>query len=203
METLKKLFGSAARVKMMRLFLFNPDTAFESIDLRKKTRSQATSVRKEIHLLEKTGFVKNKSFIKEVYNKKSKKIKKKRVKGWMLNPKFEFLGPLRQLLINTELLSESEIGDRLKKVGRLKLVIVTGVLIQNNDSRVDMLIVGDNIKKGMLESAVELLESEIGTELRYTTFDTKDFKYRLNAYDKLIRDILDYPHQILLDKIGI
>lgn len=190
-------------MKIMRLFLFNPDMAYASDDMRKKTRTKAPTVRKEINMLEKIGFVKTKTFTREIYNKRTKRVKKERVKGWMLDQRFEFLGPLRQLLINTELLSDSEIGDRLKRVGKLKLIIVTGVLIQNQDSRVDMLVVGDNIKKGKLDGVIKLLESEVGTELRYTTFDTKDFKYRLNAYDKLIRDILDYPHQVLLDKIGI
>jgi len=29
-------------------------------------------------------------------------------------------------------------------------------------------------------------------------FDTKEFLYRLNMYDKLVRDILDFPNEILL-----
>ncbi|GAG51475.1 unnamed protein product [marine sediment metagenome] len=29
-------------------------------------------------------------------------------------------------------------------------------------------------------------------------FDTKEFFYRLNMYDKLIRDILDFPHEVVL-----
>jgi hypothetical protein len=42
------------------------------------------------------------------------------------------------------------------------------------------------------------LEAEIGAELVYAVFDTKEFIYRLNMYDKLVRDILDYPHEVLL-----
>jgi hypothetical protein len=37
-----------------------------------------------------------------------------------------------------------------------------------------------------------------GAELTYAVFDTKEFLYRLNMYDKLIRDILDYPHEVVL-----
>ena len=33
----------------------------------------------------------------------------------------------------------------------MKLVIVAGVFIKNNDSRVDLLIVGDNMKKRKIE----------------------------------------------------
>ena len=47
------------------------------------------------------------------------------------------------------------------------------------------------------------MESEIGKELRYAFFDTQEFKYRMSIYDKLVRDILDYPHTVLVDKMGI
>jgi hypothetical protein len=47
------------------------------------------------------------------------------------------------------------------------------------------------------------MEAEIGKELRYAYFSTDEFRYRLSMYDKLIRDILDYPHRVLLDKLGI
>ena len=29
-------------------------------------------------------------------------------------------------------------------------------------------------------------------------FETKEFIYRLNMYDKLVRDIIDYPHEVIL-----
>ena len=67
------------------------------------------------------------------------------------------------------------------------MVIVSGVFIQNPDSRVDMLIVGDKIKKNKVENEIRKLEAEIGSELTYAVFDTKEFSYRLNMYDKLTR----------------
>jgi hypothetical protein len=54
------------------------------------------------------------------------------------------------------------------------------------------------MKKNKIEEVVRKLEAEIGTELVYAVFETKEFIYRLNMYDKLIRDILDFPHEILL-----
>ena len=62
----------------------------------------------------------------------------------------------------------------------------------------DLLIVGDKMKRGKIEEGIRKLEAEIGAELVYAIFDTKEFLYRLNMYDKLVRDILDYPHEILL-----
>jgi len=60
-----------------------------------------------------------------------------------------------------------------------------------------LLVVGDKLRKAGIEEGVRKLEAEIGTEIVYAIFDTKEFIYRLNMYDKLVRDILDYPHEVL------
>jgi hypothetical protein len=38
----------------------------------------------------------------------------------------------------------------------------------------------------------------LGKELAYAVFDTNDFKYRVSMYDKLLRDMFDYPHERLV-----
>ena len=51
--------------------------------------------------------------------------------------------------------------------------------------------------------AVRSLESEIGIEIRYASLSSSDLIYRAGLHDKLIRDVFDYKHQILVDKIGV
>ena len=77
-------------------------------------------------------------------------------------------------------------------------MLVSGVFIHNKDSRADILIVGDGLKKNLIEAAVKGLEAEIGKELSYAMFETQEFLYRINMYDKLVRDVLDYPHERLI-----
>ena len=90
---------------------------------------------------------------------------------------------------------------RLARGGSLKLVIAAGVFIQEEDSRLDLLVVGDHLKKSIIGRVVKVMESEIGKELRYVILETQEFKYRASICDKLIRDVMDYPHQKLLDKL--
>jgi hypothetical protein len=47
------------------------------------------------------------------------------------------------------------------------------------------------------------MESEIGKELRFSSLNTEDFKYRHGVCDRLIRDVLDYQHEVVVDRIGI
>ncbi len=44
---------------------------------------------------------------------------------------------------------------------------------------------------------------QIGKELNYSVLPTKEFLYRLRMRDKFIRDILDYPHEKILNKLDI
>lgn len=88
-------------------------------------------------------------------------------------------------------------------VGRVKLIVAAGIFIQNWESRVDLLIVGDDLNLNKIESIISIIESEIGKEISYSAFDTQDFEYRLGIHDRLVRDILDYNHVTLIDRLGI
>ena len=189
----------------MRLFLFNPDLLFSLEQIKIKARISTKEAKLEIDTLEKAGMIKEKKSVQEIQVKRRGKILniKKKIVCWHLDPDFEYLAPLQNLLINTRPLRPNEILKRLSNVGKLKMVIVSGVFIQNADSRVDILIVGDNLKKGAIDRIVKTMEAEIGKELTFASFETADFNYRLGMYDKLVRDILDFPHQKLLDKLNL
>ena len=180
MEILGKILGSPARVKIMRLFLLNRGKSFSSKDIVKRSRVSAEIVRRELRLLSSIGFV------------------KKITAGWSFNYLFKYGTEFEALLLSSDTLDTKSIIDIFKKVGRVKLLIISGVFIKNKDTRVDLLIVGDKLKKNKIEEGIRKIEAEIGTELVYAVFDTKEFIYRLNMYDKLIRDILDFPHEIVL-----
>jgi hypothetical protein len=190
MEILSKLFGSETKVKMMRLFLFNPETVFDAQDIADRSKSDISKVRRELSNMEKTGMVK-------------KKVGRGGRKGFVLDPQFSYLVPLQNFLINVEPLQPKEIVNRFSRLGSIKLILVAGVFTQEPESRVDILVVGDHVKKAAMENTIKTLESEIGKELRYAYFTTDDFKYRLSMCDKLTRDILDYPHRKLVNKLGI
>ncbi len=203
MEILSKLLGGPARVKIMRLFLLNPSRGFDAQEVSDRSKVPLKAARREINALSKIDFVKQKDFIKEevIRGSRTKKptIKKRKVHGWFLDPAFPYLEQLKALLIDPDFLKKEDIIARFKGVGRVKLLVASGIFIQDDESRVDLLLVGDNLKRTTIESTIRMLESEIGKELSYAIFETKEFIYRLSMYDKLVRDILDYPHEKLID----
>ena len=66
MEILGKLFGSTHIIKILRLFLFNPNANFEQSDIIERTRVPEEIVRVERSMLERIGLIKKRSFFKEV-----------------------------------------------------------------------------------------------------------------------------------------
>jgi hypothetical protein len=205
MDTLVKLFGNAAKVKVVKLFVFNPEVAYDARQIAERTKESLSKVRKEILLLEKMDLIKRKVFYKNIVrNKGNKKVHVKvKTNGWTLNTQFESLAPLQQFLVNLNHLSPKDIARKLQKAGLMRLVIVSGVFIQQPESRVDLLVVGDHLKKGVLDTAIKTIEAEIGKEIRFAVFETPDFQYRLGLYDKLIRDILDFPHEKIVNRLGV
>lgn len=204
-EILEKIFGSAARVKIMRLFLFNPEETFSFDQIAVRAKVSSPIARHELSMMEKIGLIKKRSFFRDVPQKKDSKkhVARRRVDGWIIDTEFTYLKSLQNLLIHISPLQNGSILRKLSRVGKLKLVIISGVFINNWDSRIDLLVVGDNLRKGSLENVVKVIESEIGREIRYSYFETADFIYRIGIYDKLIRDVLDYQHEKLLDKLNI
>ncbi len=181
MEILGKILGSQSRVKIMRLFLQNKDTVFSSRDIISRSRVGADALRRELNLLRSVNFI------------------KKNTKGYFFNSSsFKYTREFEVLLIGTDSFDEGSISNTFKNTGKLKLLVASGYFIKNKDSRVDVLVVGDTLKRSKIEEGIKKLEAEIGTELTYAVFETQEFLYRLNMYDKLVRDILDFPHKVLV-----
>jgi hypothetical protein len=204
MDILEKIFGSAAKVKMMRLFLFNPASAFDLEDIMEKSRVDIHEAKKNIQLMQKMGLIKRRPFYreKEKNSKGKKTVSRTRVSGYTLDSAFPYLTSLADFLIHINPMKHKDILNKINRVGKIKLIIISGVFIQESESRVDLLVVGDHIRKASLDTVIKNIESEIGKELRYASFETEDFNYRVSMCDKLVRDILDYPHERVVDKLS-
>lgn len=197
MELLGTLLGGIDRVKLLRLFLANPGAAFTEDEIILRSQVKALVAKKELKILEKIKFVKHRSFWT------GDKNNRRRATGWQLNQAFPLLQSVKHLLFNTEPFTHAEILELFKGSGRIKLIVVSGVFTKTEDARADLLVVGDLLRKKQIENVIKRMEAEIGHELTYGVFETEEFKYRLGMYDKLIRDILDYPHEVIVDKIGL
>lgn len=198
-DILGKLFGSGTRVKLLKFFLLNQQQPFGVDDMAARLRVKSSLLRPELKNLASIGFVKPKVASITVTN--SRGTKKKKVPGFIANADFVLNQPLRDLLIESGGMHISDIGSRFAGTGKINLFIVSGIFMHDTDRMADLIIAGDRLDRKTIEAEIKKLESEIGKELRYALFDTEEFMYRLKMYDKLLRDILDYPHEKIVNKL--
>ncbi|KKU52106.1 MAG: hypothetical protein A3A28_05870 [Candidatus Sungbacteria bacterium RIFCSPLOWO2_01_FULL_47_32] len=122
---------------------------------------------------------------------------------YYVNKDFQFFQELRMLILKAAPANRPALQKRISQLGGVKLAILAGIFINAENSRVDLLLVGDSIKKPRLNNFLSWLESEVGKELNYVVMSTDEFKYRLDMYDRFIRDILEYPHEKLINKLHL
>lgn len=185
MKSVSHIFGGEAKVKVMRLFIFNPSLILSPLEVAKRIKERINVARRELRVLAKAGLIKRRS------------------KGFMLDSNYPHLVAIEKFLVDATPFTSQELIKKISRAGNIKVILISGVFLHDPDSRVDILVVGTHLKRAKLLSIMASIEAELGKELRYAVFETTDFQYRLGIYDKLVRDILYYPHQKILDKLGI
>ncbi len=185
MDLLAKLFGDVTLVRLMRFFLFHPTGTFDTATISEHLHVPARSLTGPLSWLRSAEFA------------------KKRARGWMLDTTFPHMVALRELLLGN-MLADVSIADRITRAGSIKLLTASGIFMQGDfDTRTDILIVGDRLKEGILKRAIATIEADCGTEIRYVALSTKEFRYRMDMNDRLVRDVLDYPHRNIINKLNV
>lgn len=183
------------RVKLIRLFIFNPEKVFDRKNAALFAKVPPAKLGRELSLLESVGMIKEKNIPTKDRASTRARLGFQLLENFPLTPQFK-------LLLNADFLRRrDDLVKRFKNCGRIKLLLISGVFIEDTDSRIDLVIVGDALKRPVIERIIHGIEAEVGRELSYSIFDTEDFIYRANTSDKFTRDIYDYPHERIIDKL--
>lgn len=192
---LEQLFDSPIKVKLLKLFLRNPDKHYLMSDIVRKTQERKAVIVKQVKGLESIGLL---------HAKRVSANKKKGVIGGMyfgVNNNFDFYSELQSLVLKSSPTSKEKMLKRLMKVGRIKMALIGGVFLNTGNSRVDLFLVGDDISHKRLMNFLAEMEAEVGKEIEYAAMETKEFDYRFHMFDRFVRDILEKPHEKLLNKL--
>src|SRR5262249_24139358 len=110
---------------------------------------------------------------------------------------------LRIFLRTASGVDDATIASSVKRAGSVRLLALSGLFTNVPESKVDILIVGDKIDDRGLATIMRGLEAEMGRELRYASLTTEGFRCGVGWYARLVGDVLEYPHRLVLDRIGI
>ncbi len=202
-DFLVKFMDNPVRAKLLRAFLFDQSGVFTVSLAAKRAGVAARAAEKEIKTLEQWGILKPAKFSITVSDgsgtKRSVSGKQKEV-AWTVNPACKNTSALSRFVHEVSPVQHGRVLVALKGSGRLVTVILSGAFVGDPSRPADLLVAADGINEARLERAVRTLEPQLGREIRYAAFSGPEFRYRLTIQDRLIRDTLDFPHFVLLDK---
>lgn len=196
---LEHLFGSKTRLKLLKLFLSNPDKIFFVREISRKLEVPINAVRREIDHLTAAEIIAVKENKLEGKDRGAGADKKK---FFSLNSRGALVKELESLLLKDKFSREQNFFASLKEWPGIEFLLLSGRFVGDRNSLVDILLVGSLSSKGV-EQVIKKFEKEIGEEVRYTLMKTKEFLYRRDVADKFLSDLLDKKNLLLIDKIKV
>lgn len=183
---LEQLFGSRTRVKLLRLFLSDPDKPRYVRELTRIVEERINSVRRELNNLSAIGLMKSETRDKKRY--------------YFVDKDCVLYPELRSLVIKTHVLLENDLVERIKRLGSLQYFVLTGAFTGAKDAKTDMLLVGQ-IDRAKLAKIAEEFEKELDREINYTVIPIQEYRYRLEINDQFLFNIMTGKHIVLIDDL--
>lgn len=182
---LEKLFSSRTRVKILALFMMNPEEDFFIREISRLIEENLNSVRRELQNLEDLGLLKSK--------------KHGNMKFFSINPEYPIYPELRIIIMKTEGVSKS-IKEILKRIGDIKLAFIYGSFASgeaDQGSDLDIFLVGD-IDEDQLLRELSKLEGEIGREINYVLFSPIEIEKKIEKNNSFILNVWEGPKIMLI-----
>jgi hypothetical protein len=198
-DFLGAFMGSNARARVLRVFTFDPGI-FTAVQAAKRSGVSSRVAAEEIEVLEEWGIVKKAKFVITVRGTSKTVSGKQKEPAWTMSRDFKHASAISKFVYEVSPVQHKNILTGLRRAVKLSAVVLSGAFVGDADRPADLIIVGDSINEGRLEAAVKALEPQFGREIRYAAFSTPEFQYRMTIQDRLLRDTLDFPHLVLLDK---
>ena len=174
---LEDLIISKTRIKILNLFLGNPQKIYHVREITRRCDEEINAVRRELAFLEKKSILRKEPRANRVY--------------YGLRMDYPFLSDLRTLWIKTGGLGGALLKNRMK-LGRLKFILMSGRFSHNlerDPEDVDLLVVGEVVLPE-LALLVRIEESRRGKEINYTVMSDEEFIFRKKRNDPFVQKIL-------------
>ena len=200
-DFLSTFIGSPPRARILRALIFNENEVFNAKKAGRRAGVSAEAAKHELDALQKLGMVRKGRAVVAPERKVKSLLKMSKLETvWFLNANFPHLRALSSFVREISPIRYDQVLGALRRSGKLSAVILSGSFTGDPSRPADILVAADSLNERRLEVAVKELEPIFGRELRFAAFSTPEFRYRLTIQDRLIRDTLDYPHLVLLDR---
>lgn len=211
-----QLFGSKTRVKLLKLFYENPNRSFYVREITRKIDEQINSVRRELANLLSIGIISNDTTNNKVFYEVNQKFehydalesvfgsggKKKRTRK-VVAKKGADESATDEVVTEEVVVEEATVLDEaMQALGHVEAACLLGQFTRDEQSGVDVLIVGD-VNENAVNKYVSDLEQKEGKDLRYAVMSVENFKYRRQINDKFVLNVLASKKQVLADTVNL
>lgn len=107
---------------------------------------------------------------------------------------------LATFLAEATVLADATIAGVFRPVRSVVLVVTSGLLEREPKSSVDLLIVSKHLRSKGIRQAVRKVERLAAIPLRFAVLSVSEYQERQQAYDRLLRDVFEYRHRIVLER---
>lgn len=175
---LKDLLISKVRVKLLEIFLTDPNQMYHVRDLVRRTAEEINAVRRELAHLEQSGILKKESRGNRLY--------------YWFRKDYPLYDDLLSIIAKSTGFGAQLLKNR-NKLGKIDLIMFSGRFARQlpriDPSDIDMLIVGE-IVLPELSSIVRSEEAKREKEINYTVMTADEFKFRKVRRDPFLQKIL-------------
>lgn len=194
--------SNPVRAKILRIFMLNQNESFTLPVLAKRAGVSPQAAAREAKALEEWGIVKKGKTVSITIGKDVKRVikGKQRVDTWTMDHDHKYVRAVSSFIHEVSPVRYDTIIGVLRKTGKVATVILSGSFMGDDTRPADLIVALDSLNERRLETAIRSLEPAIGREIRYAAFTTPEFRYRMTVQDRLMRETLDFPHLVLLDK---
>ena len=181
---LSDLITSKTRVKILALFLDNPNDMFHVREVVRRVDEEINAVRRELIHLEKKGILKREPRVNRVY--------------YYLDKNYPHFFDLLSIQAKNTGLGANIIKNRIR-LGKIKFAMLSGKFargIRDNPEEVDLLVVG-TVVLPELSLLIKGEEEKRKHEINYTVMTEEEFNFRKRRRDPFITSVI-YGSRVML-----
>ena len=177
---LEALISSRTRVKLLTLFLLNPEKEYYVREIVRMTQENYNAVRRELANLDTFGLITGQKRGNQQY--------------YAVNRSFFLYDELQKIVMKTEG-AAAIIGDALAQLSGIECMFIYGSFARGTagvKSDIDLFIVGD-IDESVLIPRIHASEQAINREINYTLMQGREFLRRKQSGDPFVKNVMDEP----------
>lgn len=172
---LERLFGSRTRAKLLVLFTGGVRRPYYVRELSRLVSERVNSIRREVENLRRIGLL-------FTHLRAGKKF-------YTVNPSFPLLDELSKLTAKGGRNITDQLFEGVRRIGTIRLVLLTGFFNQTKDAPTDILIVGD-VRPTAFRQFIDTVQEEVGQDINFTVMSLEEYEYRRKMNDHFLREVM-------------